>query len=52
MHEAFGEKCIVLFPNPMYGDWEVALYQYDLKKSDGEKDKLRKDALRVFENTK
>jgi predicted secreted acid phosphatase len=51
MHEAFGEKCIV-FPNPMYGDWEVALYQYDLKKSDGEKDKLRKDALRVFENTK
>ena len=36
MHEAFGEKCIV-FPNPMYGDWEVALYQYDFKKSDAEK---------------
>jgi 5'-nucleotidase (lipoprotein e(P4) family) len=51
MHEAFGEKCIV-FPNPMYGDWEVALYQYDFKKSDAEKEKLRKEALRVFENTK
>ena len=36
MHEAFGEKCIV-FPNPMYGDWEAALYQYDFKKSDAEK---------------
>ncbi|MBG9611664.1 5'-nucleotidase, lipoprotein e(P4) family [Bacillus cereus] len=51
MHEAFGEKFIV-FPNPMYGDWESALYQYDFKKSDTEKDKLRKDALHVFENTK
>ncbi|HHL0974625.1 TPA: 5'-nucleotidase, lipoprotein e(P4) family [Bacillus cereus] len=51
MHEAFGEKFIV-FPNPMYGDWESALYQYDFKKSDAEKDKLRKDALRVFEDVK
>ncbi|UOB98662.1 lipoprotein E (plasmid) [Bacillus wiedmannii] len=51
MHEAFGEKFIV-FPNPMYGDWESALYQYDFKKSDVEKDKLRKDALHVFEDAK
>ncbi|HEQ3529481.1 5'-nucleotidase, lipoprotein e(P4) family [Bacillus thuringiensis] len=51
MHEAFGEKFIV-FPNPMYGDWESALYQYDFKKPDAKKDRLRKDALRVFENTK
>jgi len=51
IHEAFGEKFIV-FPNPMYGDWEAALYQYDFKKSDTEKDKLRKDALHVFEDTK
>ena len=29
-----------------------ALYQYDFKKSDAEKEKLRKEALRVFENTK
>ncbi|PES11203.1 5'-nucleotidase, partial [Bacillus anthracis] len=51
IHEAFGEKFIV-FPNPMYGDWEAALYQYDFKKSDTEKDKLRKDALHVFEDAK
>lgn len=51
MHEAFGEKFIV-FPNPMYGDWESGLYQYDFKKPDAKKDRLRKDALRVFENTK
>lgn len=44
MHEVFGEKFIV-FLNPMYGDWESDLYQYDCKKSDIEKDKLRKDAL-------
>ncbi|KXY85496.1 5'-nucleotidase, lipoprotein e(P4) family [Bacillus sp. FSL W7-1294] len=51
MYEAFGERFIV-FPNPMYGDWESALYQYEFKKSDAEKDKLRKNALRVFEDTK
>lgn len=51
IHEAFGKKFIV-FPNPMYGDWESALYQYDFKKSDTEKDKLRKEALHVFEDTK
>ncbi|PEZ14655.1 5'-nucleotidase, lipoprotein e(P4) family [Bacillus thuringiensis] len=51
IHEAFGEKFIVL-PNPMYGDWESALYQYDFKKTDTEKDKLRKDALHVFEYPK
>lgn len=48
IREVFGEK-FILFPNPMYGDWEAALYQYDFKKSDAEKDKIRKDALRVFE---
>lgn len=47
MHAAFGEKFIV-FPNPMYGDWEASLYQYDFKKSDTEKDKIRKDALHAF----
>ncbi|CDN39532.1 unnamed protein product [Bacillus thuringiensis DB27] len=51
MYEAFGERFIV-FPNPMYGYWESALYQYEFKKSDAEKDKLRKNALRVFEDTK
>ncbi|PGW42277.1 5'-nucleotidase, lipoprotein e(P4) family [Bacillus thuringiensis] len=48
MHTTFGEKYI-LFPNPMYGDWESALYQYDFKKSDVAKDKLRKDALLIFD---
>ncbi|KIU74549.1 5'-nucleotidase [Bacillus thuringiensis Sbt003] len=51
MHEAFGEKFIV-FPNPMYEDWESALYKYESKKSAIEKDKLRKDALHVFEDVK
>jgi 5'-nucleotidase (lipoprotein e(P4) family) len=51
IHEVFGEKFIML-PNPMYGDWESALYQYDFKKSDTEKDKIRKDALHVFEDAK
>ncbi|WP_285846591.1 5'-nucleotidase, lipoprotein e(P4) family [Priestia koreensis] len=48
MHALFGQKLIV-FPNPMYGDWEGALYDYDYSKSDLAKSKLRKDALRYFE---
>ncbi|MEC3532054.1 5'-nucleotidase, lipoprotein e(P4) family, partial [Bacillus thuringiensis] len=44
----FGEKFII-FPNPMYGDWEGALYDYDFKKSDAEKDKIRRDNLKSFE---
>ncbi|MDZ3952325.1 5'-nucleotidase, lipoprotein e(P4) family [Bacillus thuringiensis] len=47
-HEDFGERFII-FPNPMYGDWESALYQYNTKKSDAEKNKIRHDALRMFE---
>ncbi|TDK58375.1 5'-nucleotidase, lipoprotein e(P4) family [Bacillus salipaludis] len=40
----FGKKMIV-FPNPMYGDWEGAIYNYDFSKSDAEKAKLRKEGL-------
>ncbi|MDP7977390.1 5'-nucleotidase, lipoprotein e(P4) family [Bacillus multifaciens] len=47
----FGEKFIV-FPNPMYGDWEGSLYNYNFKKSDAEKDKIRKDNLKSFEDKK
>ncbi|MGG2018257.1 5'-nucleotidase, lipoprotein e(P4) family [Bacillus sp. S10(2024)] len=47
----FGEKFIV-FPNPMYGDWEGSLYNYDFKKSDAEKDKIRRDNLKSFEDKK
>ncbi|MDQ0418862.1 5'-nucleotidase (lipoprotein e(P4) family) [Croceifilum oryzae] len=51
VRSSFGEKFIV-FPNPMYGDWESAVYQYDSKKSDADKDKARKDAMHTFEYNK
>ncbi len=41
----FGKKFIVL-PNPMYGDWEGALYDYDFRKSLVEKEKIRKSLLK------
>ncbi|HDX9576792.1 TPA: 5'-nucleotidase, lipoprotein e(P4) family [Bacillus pseudomycoides] len=47
----FGEKFIV-FPNPMYGDWEGSLYNYDFKKTDAEKDKVRRENLKSFEDKK
>jgi len=40
----FGRKLIV-FPNPMYGDWEGAIYQYNYKRTNDELDKLRKETL-------
>lgn len=43
----FGTRFIVL-PNPMYGDWEAALYHYNYRISDEEKDARRKDILRGF----
>lgn len=46
--EEFGTKLIV-FPNPMYGDWEGAIYNYDFSKSDAEKNKLRKENLQPFQ---
>jgi 5'-nucleotidase (lipoprotein e(P4) family) len=45
--EAFGQKLIV-FPNPMYGDWEGAIYNYDYSISDKQKDKLRREQLQYF----
>ncbi|WP_028401456.1 5'-nucleotidase, lipoprotein e(P4) family [Ectobacillus panaciterrae] len=44
----FGDK-LIIFPNPMYGDWESAIYQYDFKKSDEEKSKLRRSNLKPFQ---
>ena len=41
----FGDRFIVL-PNPMYGDWENAVYEYNFKLSDEEKDAKRKAALK------
>jgi 5'-nucleotidase (lipoprotein e(P4) family) len=42
--EEFGKKLIV-FPNPMYGDWEDAIYNYNKQLTDQQKDKLRKTSL-------
>lgn len=41
----FGMRFIVL-PNPMYGDWEDAIYDYNFKLSDAEKDAKRKALLK------
>ena len=40
----FGTKYIV-FPNPMYGEWEKAAYKGDFSKTDAEKRKMRINAL-------
>ncbi len=42
--DSFGKKFIV-FPNPIYGEWEKAVYKGDFSKSDEEKRKMRLDAL-------
>ncbi|MCD4741472.1 MAG: hypothetical protein K8R67_03165, partial [Desulfobacteraceae bacterium] len=42
--DKFGTKFIV-FPNPIYGEWEKIIYKGDFSKSDGEKRKMRVDAL-------
>lgn len=47
LQDEFGSKFIVL-PNPMYGDWEGAVYDYNFAQSSAEKDKDRKDALNYF----
>ncbi|MCI0706347.1 MAG: 5'-nucleotidase, lipoprotein e(P4) family [Ignavibacteriae bacterium] len=43
----FGKRFIVL-PNPIYGDWENAIYEYQLSISDSAKNAKRKAALRGF----
>jgi len=45
--KAFGARFIVL-PNPMYGDWESAVYDYNFKLSEEEKDAKRKSLLKDF----
>lgn len=46
MQAEFGSRFIVI-PNPMYGDWESAIYDYK-SLSDAEKANKRRDALRGF----
>jgi 5'-nucleotidase (lipoprotein e(P4) family) len=43
----FGTKFIVL-PNPMYGDWEGAVYDYNWKMSPKEKSDTRKSSLTTW----
>jgi len=43
----FGTRFIVL-PNPMYGDWEAAIYDYNFGLSDAEKAERRKTALKGY----
>lgn len=45
--EEFGKK-LILFPNPMYGDWEGAFYNYNNKLTDEEKSKLRMKFLETY----
>jgi 5'-nucleotidase (lipoprotein e(P4) family) len=43
----FGTRFIVL-PNPMYGNWENAIYDYNLKLSNAEKAAKRRAALKAY----
>jgi len=42
--DLFGAEYII-FPNPMYGEWEKAVYKGDFSKSDAEKRKMRMETL-------
>jgi 5'-nucleotidase (lipoprotein e(P4) family) len=45
--DEFGRKFIVL-PNPVYGDWESALYNYNYALSAAQKDSILKASLHTF----
>lgn len=47
MEQEWGKKFIVL-PNPVYGEWENALYQYNFKLSPEEKQKILLDLLKGY----
>jgi len=49
--DKFGSKFILL-PNPMYGEWEGAIYDYKWDKSPEEKSQKRKEHLNQWENPK
>lgn len=48
LQHQFGRKYIVL-PNPVYGEWERALYNYDNSLTPRERKKIRRERLRSFE---
>ena len=43
----FGQRFIVL-PNPVYGDWELALYQYNYTLTPAQKDSILKASLKPY----
>lgn len=45
--QEFGTRFIVL-PNPMYGDWENAVYDYNFKLTEQEKAAKRRSRLRTY----
>ena len=45
VRDSWGRKFIVL-PNPAYGEWESAVYQYNWRATPAEKDGMRKEHLR------
>ena len=45
--EQFGKRFIML-PNPMYGNWESAIYGYNFKLSEEEKAATRKNQLKAY----
>lgn len=47
LQEEFGKKFIVL-PNPVYGDWETSLYQYNYNLTPARKDSIIKQTLKSY----
>ncbi len=47
LRSEFGKRFIV-FPNPMYGDWESAVYDHKRSLTSEVKARMRRDALRPF----
>jgi 5'-nucleotidase (lipoprotein e(P4) family) len=47
LKDKFGAEYIVL-PNAIYGEWEVALYNYDHQLSPAQKDSIRKSVLKAY----
>ena len=47
MRQHFGHRFIVL-PNPIYGDWEASLYDYQMQRSELERARLIKQRLRFY----
>ena len=47
--EMWGKK-FIMFPNPLYGDWEGGIYKGNWGASAAEKDQMRKDALERWDH--